>query len=118
MTNHDLTWRTLRLNHGLRWQKTRPTLAELKAAGDIWLRGLAVLMGLLFAYGIAGRMDYEDALIAELEAERTALRDANTTLANCLNGRPTGHWYEDSRGERTYIVCKGAEEIPVGKVKS
>lgn len=115
MTPHDQSWR---MRQGLHWRGARPTLGEALRQADGALKAIIIVLAILVAYGIVGRMDYEDALIAEAERanDHAALRGQQ--LIACLNGRPTGLYTENHRGERTYIVCREAEEIPVGKVKS
>lgn len=50
----------LRLRYGLRWNGARPALREN-------LKNIALLLGLLAAYAVAGRLDYEDELISQAE---------------------------------------------------
>jgi hypothetical protein len=67
---------------------------------------------------IVGWMDYEDALVAEAASAQRIATQRSEQLIACLNGKPPGLYTENHRGERTYIVCREAEEIPVGKVRS
>jgi len=63
-------------------------------------------------------MDYEDALIAEAERAQRIATERSDQLIACLNGRSPGLYSENHRGERTYIVCRAAEEIAVGNIDS
>lgn len=54
----------LRMTRGLQWQGKRPSLAEMKETADEWLVVVGVLASLLLAYGVVGRMDYEEDLRA------------------------------------------------------
>lgn len=104
MIRHLFTW--IRLAFGLRWRSARPGLRELTPA----LRTAALLAGLLAAYGIVGRLDYQDARAAELEA-RAALAERSVDRLEqdklvCLNR--SGAWRLD--GE--LWLC---EATPIGR---
>lgn len=68
---------------------------------------IAGLLLILLAYGIVGRMDYEEGLRQEAEAahERASLHQA--ALIACLNGGAPGLYTIDSEGRRHYVVCSG-----------
>ena len=106
------------MRHGLRWQGTRPTLGEALRQADGTLKSIIIVLAIFVAYGIVGRMDYEDALVAEAASAQRIATQRSEQLIACLNGKPPGLYTENHRGERTYIVCREAEEIPVGKVRS
>ena len=75
------------------------------------LKNSLLIAGLLIAFGIVGRMDYEDALRAEAEAaqqQATLHRDA---LLTCLNGGAPGLFTTDSKGHRHYLVCSAPYEV-------
>jgi hypothetical protein len=104
-----------RLSRGLRWEARRPTLAEAHDdAIGTWQIALTLLL-MLVVYGIVGEMDYRDALRAEAERQQTRADLNQAALLACLNGRASGHYYEDSAGNRTYLACRGVDEIPVGR---
>lgn len=115
MNPHDQSWR---MRHGLRWQGTRPTLGEALRQADGTLKSIIIVLAIFVAYGIVGRMDREDALVAEAASAQRIATQRSEQLIACLNGKPPGLYTENHRGERTYIVCREAEEIPVGKVRS
>lgn len=50
----------LRLRYGLRWNGARPPRLDN-------LKNIALLLGLLAMYAVAGRLDYEDELISQAE---------------------------------------------------
>lgn len=106
----------LRLARGLRWHHRQPTLNEAIAEAGSVARGAGVALALIVLYGIVGEMDYRDALRSEAEAQQTRAELNQAALLACLNGHATGHYTENRHGERAYIVCRGAEEIPVGRV--
>lgn len=66
---------------------------------------IAGLLLILLAYGIVGRMDYEEGLRQEAEAalERASLQQA--ALLACLNSGAPGLYTIDDKGTRHYIVC-------------
>jgi len=57
----------LRLRYGLHWQRRTPNLGEMKRSADTWLGIAAALAVILLAYGIVGRLDYEEELRQEKE---------------------------------------------------
>ena len=59
-----------RMAQGLRWKSQRPTLGELKAGAENWLRTIAIIVVIVLAYGIVGRLDYEEAQRIEAEIQR------------------------------------------------
>jgi hypothetical protein len=75
------------------------------------LTNLALIAGLLVCFGIVGRMDYEDALIAEAERQ-SANADLNrAALLACLNGGAPGLYTESADGVRVYLVCDPPYEV-------
>jgi len=64
---------SFRLRKGLRWKKPRPTLTELKNEADTWLRVIAILLGILIAYGVVGRMEYDDLVLSEHDQYQQAV---------------------------------------------
>lgn len=101
-----------------RWQAQRPTLGETHRDATGKLHAIVTLLVILILWGTVGEMDYRDALRSEAEAQQTRAELNQAALLACLNGHATGHYTENHHGERTYIVCRGAEEIPVGRVVS
>ena len=99
-----------------RWRAQRPTIGEAHRDATSKLHAVVTVLFLLGVFGVVGEMDYRDALRAEAEAQQTSAADNRAALIACLNGRATGHYTENHRGERAYIICRGAEEIPVGQV--
>ena len=90
MNPHDQSWR---MRHGLRWQGTRPTLGEALRQADGTLKSIIIVLAILVAYGIVGRMDYEDALLMEQVRPQTGADcihplEGDDTLPE---GGPTGH---------------------------
>jgi hypothetical protein len=85
-------------------QQLRFALAPSAARRDLF-KNAALIAGLLIAFGIVGRMDYEDALRAEAEAalDQSALHQA--ALLACLNGGSPGLFTIDANGHRHYLVC-------------
>lgn len=79
------------------------------------LRTLAVLLAILLAYGVAGRIDYETELAIEAEANANRAQQIETVLIDCMAGR--ARWtYENGSGKgygKTAVVCKGVEEISI-----
>lgn len=67
----------------------------------------ALLAFLLLAFGIVGRMDYEDALRTEAEAALDLAALNHAALVACLNGGAPGLYTLDDKGTRHYIVCSG-----------
>lgn len=102
----------LRLRYGLFWRGRVPNREEL----PVITQAIVTVLFLVVAYGIVGRLDYEAALVAEAQRQEARAEMNEAALVACLNGRPSGHYWEDSRGHRTYLVCRGTEEIPVGRV--
>ena len=111
MNTHDRGWR---LNHGRRWRGHRPTLGEALRAGNDAIKAVGIVAAAPPAPGAAGRTDYDP------ERARTAgaaAADDRAALLACLNGRPSGHYFDNERGERVYLACRGVEEINVGRLK-
>ena len=77
------------------------------------LRALGVLALILLAYGIAGRLDFDE----ELRQDAERAQAAEQRVLDCLNGKPLGYYERATRKGRndfgrTYIVCR-TEEIEV-----
>lgn len=66
---------------------------------------VAGLLLILLAYGIAGRMDYEEELRKEAEAAMDQAALQHAALLACLNGGAPGLYTIDDRGVRNYVVC-------------
>lgn len=111
MNTHDRGWR---INHGRRWRGHRPTLGEAMRAGNDAIKAVGIVAAIVIAYGIVGRIDYETERALAAEA---AAADDRAALLACLNGRPSGHYFDNERGERVYLACRGVEEINVGRLK-
>lgn len=92
-----------------RWAFSHRLRSDLKTA--------ALLVGILLAYGIAGRMDYEDALISEAKAHEARANLHQQQLLACVNGGMSGLYSEDSNGIRKYVVCDRAWEVSDENVK-
>lgn len=75
------------------------------------LKNLALIAGLLVCYGIVGRMDYEDELIAEAEASAANADLNRAALLACLNGGAPGLYIEQADGSRQYLVCEQPYEV-------
>lgn len=80
------------------------------------LRTAALLTLILIAYGIAGRMDYEDALISEAQASEARASEARAELHQrqllaCVNGGMSGLYSESADGTRRYVICGRAWEV-------
>lgn len=95
-----------------------PTLYVDRLVFVVCIVCAAFAAGLWIGDANVGRMDYEDALIAEAERAKRIATERSDQLIACLNGRSPGLYSENHRGERTYIVCRAAEEIAVGKIDS
>lgn len=115
MNTHDQSWR---IKRGLRWQGERPTLGESLRQADGALKAIIIILSILVIYGIVGRIDYEAELVAEAQRAHSIADQRSDQLIACLNGRSPGLYSENHRGERTYIVCRAAEEIAVGNIDS
>lgn len=72
----------IRLACGLTWRATRPGWREIAPA----LRTAGVLAFLLLAWGIVGRLDYETAHAAEMEA-RSVLLAGRAAVADDMEAR-------------------------------
>ena len=75
------------------------------------LRTAALLALILIAYGIAGRMDYEDALISEAQANEARANLHQRQLLACINGGMSGLYSADGKGNRRYVICDRAWEV-------
>jgi len=75
------------------------------------LRTAALLALILIAYGIAGRMDYEDALISEAQASEARAELHLRQLLACVNGGMSGLYSESANGTRRYVICDRAWEV-------
>lgn len=99
----------IRLAVGMCWRRERPGLREIAPA----LRGVALAVGLIVLHGILGRLDYETARAAELEA-RADLLAGRAALADDLAeryriARTDIEYYEDwvtacIRGDREWVL--------------
>lgn len=92
---------TIRLRYGLHWLKSYPSGEEFRET----LRYAFYLALIFLAYGIVGRMDYEDQLITEkiaADRDRDILQER---MLACLNGGSTGYYTADANGHKHYIVC-------------
>lgn len=104
MNRHSLTW----ADHAkFRWASRRVARRDLIDG----IKTVAVLIGILLAYGIVGRMDYEDALITEAQIKAADARSHQERLLACLNGGSTGLYTTDEKGNRHFIVCDKAYTI-------
>ena len=75
----------LRMTRGLQWQGKRPSLAEMKETADEWLVVVGVLASLLLAYGVVGRMDYEEDLRQEAVSQAAVKEQYQAAVLACLN---------------------------------
>lgn len=71
------------------------------------LRTILLIAGLLLVYGIVGARDYEDALIAEAEAQAARAERMTAEVGLCMEGRAV--WL--SADGKTAVKCRPAEEI-------
>ncbi len=92
-----------------RWAVSHRRRSDMKTA--------ALLIGILLAYGIVGRMDYEDALISEAQASEARANLHQRQLLACVNGGMSGLYTEDDSGIRKYVVCDRAWEVSDENVK-
>lgn len=70
------------------------------------LKTAMIVIGLLLALGIVGRMDYEDQLVAEKMAAEQRYAVQQAALLACLNNGAPGYYTIDDQGHRHYIVCE------------
>lgn len=100
----------IRLAIGLRWRSARPSPADLREA----LRNAALALGLLFVFGVVGRLDYETERAIEMEARADRLA-SRAALAGELQeryrtARNDAEHYEDYviaciRGDREWVLA-------------
>lgn len=74
------------------------------------LKNAGLIAGLLAVFAITGTLDYQDALLAEAEAQTAAAharyaRQQAAMLA-CLNGGSPGYYTLTEDGHRVYLVCE------------
>ena len=81
------------------------------------MKTTALLIGILLAYGIVCRMDYEDELISEAQAHARQASRTQAQLLACVNGGMSGLYTEDVNGIRKYVVCDRAWEVSDENVK-
>lgn len=84
----DVVKQTIRIRYGLHWQKSYPTTSQLKET----LKVIFYLLLILLAYGIVGRLDYED----ELLQQKINAESYKQTLLNCMSGA-SGFYFADSK---------------------
>lgn len=82
--------------------------AAFEAMRDTF-RTLLVIASILLAYGIAGRLDYEEELRQEAEAQQARAERMTAAVGECMEGR--GIWISDDR--KTAVKCRQAEEVPL-----
>lgn len=92
------------------YQRLRWRLAFSQARRDT-LQNLALIAGLIICFGIVGRMDYEDELIAQAEASAATADLNRAALLACLNGGSPGLYTESADGVRVYLVCDPPYEV-------
>lgn len=103
---NPLSWRR---HLAFRWAFGPARRSDLKTA--------ALLVGILSAYVLVGRMDYEDALITEAQAHARRADQHQAQLLACVNGGMSGLYSEDANGIRKYVICDRAWEVSDENVK-
>ena len=93
--------------YGLRWQRERMQLADIRAH----LQMAAYIVGLLAVFGLVCTMDYADAQRSEAERQAVIAERATRHLAECLNGTLR----LVSADGTTAVVCDRAYEISYSK---
>lgn len=73
----------LRLRYGLTWSSHRPALADYREQ----IQTAMLLALILIAYGIVGRLDYEEELRQEVEVQARRAEQAEQILVECMNGK-------------------------------
>ena len=93
---------TIRIRYGLTWRKSYPGAEQLREV----LRYTCYICLIILAYGIVGRLDYEDEMItARIVAEQHGEMQQARMLA-CLNGGMPGYYTTDLSGTKHYVVCE------------
>lgn len=75
----------LRMQRGLQWRRDWPSAAELRRVFEDWLILIAVVGVLLVAYGIVGRLDYEEELRQQAERQAAIKLQYRDAVLACLN---------------------------------
>lgn len=92
------------------YQRLRFRLAFSQARRQA-LQNIAIITGLIVAFGIVGRMDYEDELITQATASEATADRHRAALLACLNGGAPGLYTESADGVRVYLVCDPPYEV-------
>lgn len=100
----------VRLAVGMLWRRERPGLREIAPA----LRGVALTVGLIALYGIVGRLDYETAHAAEMEA-RSVLLAGRAAVADDMEARYSAARNHAEQLEDYLVAClNGDRELVLG----
>ncbi len=91
-------------------QRLRFAFAPSAARRDLF-KNAALIVGLLIAFGIVGRLDYEDELRQQAEASAASADLNRAALLACLNGGAPGLYTESADGVRVYLVCDPPYEV-------
>lgn len=100
MSKHDKSWRTLRLNHGLRWSKTYPTPDDFPSGKTAAIIALAVALLLVLIVAI----QYQNASVLAVNLAETRANQ----LGKCIQG--TARFVTE---DNVAIVCRRAEEFKI-----
>lgn len=102
----DITQR-LRLRHGLRWEKDRPSLWPAFKAAMQLVAGLAAL---LLVHGLVVERDLADRERTEAKRQQATATQAMKALQDCLNGKSIALG-DDSGKVVSAIFCSASREI-------
>lgn len=100
----------IRLAVGLRWRAARPSPADLREA----LRNAALVLGLVAAFGLVGRLDYEVERAMEMEA-RAVMAAGRAAVADDMEARYRFARNHAEQLEDYLVAClNGDRELVLG----
>lgn len=101
----------LRWRYGNYWASyywRRLILAEL-------LKVIYLLLMIFLAYAVVSWNDQRIEAKLQVQAAQEQAAFYQTALLNCLNGKPTGLYSTDAKGNQVHVGCDPAWDLPVGR---